>query len=124
MRGYNTTLPGLAIILAAVLGSPGAHAETAEENYRLYCAQCHGTQGNGQGINNTVGGLAVSPRNHTNAMEMSKLSDAEIRLAISEGGDAVQKSELMPAWEKTLSAQEIDDLVLYLRKLCECAETR
>ncbi len=124
MQGYDTTLPGLAIILAAVLGSPGAHAETAEENYRLYCAQCHGTQGNGQGINNTVGGLAVSPRNHTNAMEMSKLSDVAIRLAIAEGGDAVQKSELMPAWEKTLSAQEIDDLVLYLRKLCRCAETK
>jgi cytochrome c oxidase cbb3-type subunit 3 len=123
MLGYNTTLPGLVIILAAFLGSPGAHAEPAEENYRLYCAQCHGTQGNGQGINNTIGGLAVSPRNHTNAMEMSKLSDAEVRLAIAEGGDAVQKSELMPAWEKTLSAQEIDDLVLYLRKLCKCAGT-
>ena len=123
MQGFNTTLPGLVILLAAFVGASGAHAETAEENYRLYCAQCHGTQGNGQGINQTAGGLAVSPRNHTNAMEMSKLSDAEIRLAISEGGDAVQKSELMPAWEKTLSAQEIDDLVLYLRKLCKCAGT-
>ncbi len=123
MQGYNTTLPGLAILLAAFVGASGAHAETAEENYRLYCAQCHGTQGNGQGINQTAGGLAVSPRNHTNDMEMSKLSDAVIRLAIAEGGDAVQKSELMPAWEKTLSAREIDDLVLYLRKLCKCAGT-
>ena len=124
MQGYNTRLPGLLILLAAFVGAPAAHGETAEENYRLYCAQCHGTQGSGQGINQTAGGLAVSPRNHTNAMEMSKLSDAEIRLAISEGGDAVQKSELMPAWEKTLSAQEIDDLVLYLRKLCKCTETK
>ena len=124
MQGYNTRLPGLLILLAAFVGAPAAHGETAEENYRLYCAQCHGTQGNGQGINQTAGGLAVSPRNHTNAMEMSKLSDAEIRLAISEGGDAVQKSELMPAWEKTLSAREIDDLVLYLRKLCKCTETK
>ena len=123
MLGHNTRLPGLTIILAVFLGLSAAHAETAEENYRLYCAQCHGTQGNSQGINNTLGGLAVSPRNHTNATEMSKLSDAEIRLAISEGGDAVQKSELMPAWEKTLSVQEIDDLVLYLRKLCKCAGT-
>ncbi len=124
MQGYNTRLTSLAIILAAFLGLSTANAETAEENYRLYCAQCHGTEGNGQGINNTLGGLAVSPRNHTSTMEMSKLSDAEIRLAISEGGDAVQKSELMPAWEKTLSAQEIDDLVFYLRKLCKCAGTK
>ena len=124
MHGFKTRLPGLVIILAAFIAASVAHAETAEENYRLYCAQCHGIQGNGQGINNTLGGLAVSPRNHTNAMEMSKLSDADIRLAIAEGGDAVQKSELMPVWEKTLSAQEIDDLVLYLRKLCKCAETK
>ncbi len=124
MQGYNTTLPGLAVLLAAFLGASGAHAETAEENYRLYCAQCHGTQGNGQGINQTADGLAVSPRDHTNAKEMSKLADREIRLAIAEGGDAVQKSELMPAWEKTLSAQEIDNLVLYLRKLCKCTETK
>jgi cytochrome c oxidase cbb3-type subunit 3 len=63
----------------------------------------------------------VSPRDHTIAKEMSKLTDQELRLAIAEGGDAVQKSELMPAWEKTLSTGEIDDLVLYLRKLCKCA---
>ena len=124
MHGFKTRLRGLVIILAAFMGASPVHAETAEENYRLYCAQCHGTQGNGQGINNTLGGLAVSPRNHTNVMEMSKLSDAEIRLAIAEGGDAVQKSELMPAWGATISAEEIDDLVLYLRKLCKCAETK
>jgi mono/diheme cytochrome c family protein len=109
------------IALAVVFGSMGSRAETAEENYRLYCAQCHGIQGNGQGINQTTDGLGVSPRDHTNAKEMSKLSDGELRLAIADGGDAVQKSELMPAWEKTLSTGEIGDLVLYLRMLCKCA---
>jgi mono/diheme cytochrome c family protein len=109
------------IALAVVFGPTGSRAETAEENYRLYCAQCHGIQGNGQGINQTTDGLGVSPRDHTNAKEMSKLSDRELRLAIAEGGDAVQKSELMPGWGKTLSTGEIDDLVLYLRKLCKCA---
>jgi cytochrome c oxidase cbb3-type subunit 3 len=74
-----------------------------------------------QGINQTADGLAVSPRDHTNTREMSKLGDQELRLAIAEGGDAVQKSELMPAWGKTLSAEAIDDLVRYLRRLCTCA---
>ncbi len=112
---------GLAFALAVAVAPATSRAESAEQNYRLYCAQCHGTQGNGQGINQTADGLAVSPRDHTNAKEMSKLADREIRLAIAEGGDAVQKSELMPAWEKTLSAADIDGLVLYLRKLCTCA---
>jgi cytochrome c oxidase cbb3-type subunit 3 len=67
-------------------------------------------------------GLGVSPRDHTNAKEMSKLSDRELRLAIAEGGDAVQKSELMPGWEKTLSPEAIDDLVVFLRQLCKCTK--
>jgi cytochrome c oxidase cbb3-type subunit 3 len=111
----------LMIALAVVFGPMGSRAETVEELYRLYCAQCHGTQGNGQGINQTTDGLGVSPKDHTNAKEMSKLSGGELRLAIADGGDAVQKSELMPAWGETLSAEEIDDLALYLRKLCKCA---
>ncbi len=114
----------LVLSVAIAFGPTTGWAETAEDLYRLYCAQCHGIHGNGEGINQTADGLGVSPRDHTNAAEMSKLSDAEIRLAISEGGDAVQKSELMPAWEKTLSAREIDNLVLYLRKLCKCTETK
>jgi mono/diheme cytochrome c family protein len=112
------------IALAVVFVPIGSRAESAEENYRLYCAQCHGTLGNGQGINQIADGLAVSPRDHTIAKEMSKLSDGELRLAVAEGGDSVQKSELMPAWEKTLSAGEIDDLVVFLRKLCQCAERK
>ncbi|MFQ5938248.1 MAG: c-type cytochrome, partial [Acidiferrobacterales bacterium] len=90
------------------------------DNYRLYCVQCHGSKGTGEGINNTMGGLAVSPKNHASAEEMSKLSDEDIRLAITEGGDAVSKSELMPAWGDTLATGEIDQLVSYLRQLCKC----
>ena len=88
---------GLMIALAVVFEPTGSGAEQAEENYRLYCAQCHGIQGSGQGINQTADGLAVSPRDHTNVMEMSKLTNQDLKLAIAEGGDAVQKSELMPA---------------------------
>ena len=39
---------------------------------------------------------------------MSKLTDEDIRLAIAEGGDAVQKSELMPPWGNTLTAPEME----------------
>ena len=115
------TVCGLAMALAVMVAPTASRADSAEQTYRLYCAQCHGTRGNGQGINQTADGLAVSPRDHTNAKEMNKLTDQELRLAIAEGGDAVQKSELMPAWGKTLSAEEIDDLVVFLRKLCKCA---
>ena len=80
--------------------------------------------GNGEGINQTSGGLTVSPRNHSDAELMSKLSDDQLRLSISGGGDAVDSSELMPAWGETLSAVEIDELVLFLRTLCQCEANR
>ncbi len=122
MRRFNSTslVLAAALLLGAVSAPGPGHAASAEENYQLYCVQCHGTLGTGQGINETSGGLAVSPRDHTNAKEMSKLSDEDIRLAIANGGDAVSKSELMPPWGKTLSEGEIDELVVYLRKLCKC----
>ncbi len=120
MARFDIALGGLAVFLGVVAGPAAGWAEPAEETYRLYCVQCHGSLGTGEGINQTAGGLAVSPRSHTNAKEMSKLSDEELRLAISDGGDAVEKSELMPPWGKTLAPAEIDDLVRYLRALCRC----
>jgi cytochrome c oxidase cbb3-type subunit 3 len=120
----STPLPRLFLLIALVMVPLPAWSETAAENYRLYCIQCHGSLGNGQGINQTAGGLNVSPRNHSLAEEMSKLTDEELRLAIHDGGDAVQKSELMPSFGKTISEEEIDELVLHLRKLCQCEANR
>ena len=112
------------IFATAVLSPAAGRTEPAEENYKLYCVQCHGTAGTGQGINQTAGGLAVSPRDHTSAVQMSKLGDEEIRLAIAKGGDAVQKSELMPPWGEVLTGKEIDDLVALMRKLCKCVQVK
>ncbi len=120
MKRSDVALWAAALILAATSWPSAGRAETAADNYRHYCVQCHGTMGTGQGINETAGGLSVSPRNHTNAEEMSKLNDENLRLGISEGGDALSKSGLMPPWGKTLSEGEIDELVVYLRKLCKC----
>lgn len=120
MKRSDVVLWAAALILAATSWPSAGRAGTAADNYRHYCVQCHGTKGTGQGINETAGGLSVSPRDHTNAKEMSKLSDEDLRLGIAEGGDALQKSGLMPPWENTLSSKEIDALVGYLRKLCGC----
>ena len=124
MTSSSTSLLRQLWLLAFVMAPLPAWSDTAEENYRLYCIQCHGSLGNGEGINQTAGGLAVSPRNHGLSDEMSKLIDEEIRLAIHDGGDAVQKSELMPSFGKTISEEEIDELVRHLRKLCQCEANR
>lgn len=107
------------LALAFLLAGPAAAlAAGAEENYKTYCVQCHGMQGKGNGVN--VRDMAVQPRDHTDPVAMNGLSDARIFQAIKEGGPAVTKSVLMPAWGSVLTDAEINDLVAYLRVLCGC----
>ena len=105
---------------ATVLWTVSAAAkEKAEDNYRTYCMQCHGLQGNGKGIN--VRDMSVQPRNHTDAKEMAIRSDDDLYKVIKEGGIAINKSVLMPPWGDVFSDEEIKDLVVFLRKLCQCS---
>lgn len=95
-----------------------AGAETAQDNYRTYCVQCHGLEGNGKGIN--VADMSTQPRDHTDAKEMSARTDDELFKVIKEGGQSINKSVLMPPWGATLSDEEIRGLVSHLHQLCKC----
>ena len=105
-----------------LLGPATTIAADAEQNFRFYCAQCHGETGLGDGPNVTES-FATDPRNFTNAAEMEKLTDADIKNVILDGGPSASKSELMPPWSKTLTEEEVEALVSYLRQLCKCQAT-
>jgi len=108
-------------ILAAVVASfclPAAAAEV-EQVFKFYCAQCHGLGGKGDGPNVSKD-FPVSPRNFTSAEEMNKLTDADLKNVILDGGPSVSKSEMMPPWGKTLSEADVDALIRHLRVLCAC----
>ncbi len=104
---------------AAVMNTAPASAADTETVYNFYCAQCHGLTGKGDGPNVTKD-FPVSPRNFTDAAEMNKLSDADMKNVILDGGPSVSKSPMMPPWAKTLTDEEADGLVQYLRVLCAC----
>lgn len=112
-------------IFAAVLSAAGllaaasAPAAEVEQTFKFYCAQCHGLTGKGDGPNVSKD-FPVSPRNFTNAAEMNKLSDADIKNVVLDGGPAASKSPMMPPWGKTLSGGDVDALVKHLRVLCKC----
>ena len=112
-------LSALVTLFMAITGATSnLFAEAARENYKLYCAQCHGVKGNGAGINKAD--MSVAPRNHTSSVEMSRLKDSDIYDAISQGGTAVGKSNLMPPWNGVMTDTEIKEMVAYLRELCNC----
>jgi len=107
------------IAIITLLSGSLAQAATSQENYNYYCAQCHGLEGKGDGPNATES-QPVSPKDHTNTKEMSKLSKDDIIQVIRDGGIATGKSTMMPPWGKTITDAEIQDLINYLRKLCNC----
>jgi cytochrome c oxidase cbb3-type subunit 3 len=104
------------LFFSAVATASGADVKQV---FNFYCAQCHGPGGKGDGPNVTKN-FPVSPRNFTNAKEMNKLSDADMKNVILDGGPAASKSPMMPPWGKTLSEAEVDGLVKHLRALCKC----
>jgi len=108
-----------ALLVTGLLSAATAQAEEVEQVFGFYCAQCHGMEGKGDGPNVTAD-FPVDPRNFTNAEEMEKLSDADIKNVILQGGPVASKSPMMPPWGKTLSEEQVDALVKHLRKLCNC----
>ena len=113
------TLLATLLYCVGLLGSATTIAADAGQDFKFYCAQCHGLTGQGDGPNVTAS-FATDPRNFTDAAEMEKLSDADIKNVILDGGPSASKSELMPPWSKTLTEEQVDALVAYLRQLCKC----
>jgi len=104
------------LLIVQVSYANSIRINSGKELYQVYCAQCHGIEGDGYGINATE--MEVLPKDHTDTEEMNARTDADLFKAIKHGGKAVDKSVLMPNWDANLSDEQIDDLVMYLRVLC------
>jgi mono/diheme cytochrome c family protein len=100
-------------------GGGVAYAADGAQLFKFYCAQCHGLQGKGDGPNVTKD-FPVDPRDFTETAEMNKLSDADIKNVVLDGGPVADKSPMMPRWGKTLTDADVDALIKHLRKLCKC----
>lgn len=106
----------LAAALLAVGAAGASAADAGADLYRMYCVQCHGTQGDGRGVN--AKSMDVLPRSHIDPVEMGARQDADLTKVIREGGKSINKSVLMPSWGANLDAEQIETLVRYLRTLC------
>ena len=87
-------------------GNPTA----GKEIYDSSCAQCHGDDGEADGVLTRV--YSMSPANHTDAARMDKISNEKMKEIISKGGPG---ASLMPGWDGILSEDEIDDVISYIR---------
>jgi cytochrome c6 len=95
----------LAMIVALVLlvSRPVLADTPGEATYKAKCAMCHGPDGKGE----TPSGKAMKARDFASD-DVQKQSDADLTDAISKGKGK------MPAY-KTLTADQVKDLVGYIR---------
>lgn len=124
--GSAFSLAGLLLASSLMIAGNAAatdarYSNQAVRNYDTYCVQCHGINRNGRGINSRD--MSVQPRDHSDAKGMGDIPDEEIFRVIKEGGLAVNKSVLMPAWGNVMNDDEIKELVAYLRHVCNCGKS-
>ena len=105
----------LACLLLGPLTGHAQDAAAGKEVYEQYCALCHGPEGKGDG--SLSANLDPKPRNHTDGTYMNTLSDEHLLSVVGGGGAAAGLSPIMPAWKDILSAQQIQDVVAFVRTL-------
>ena len=96
-------LTAVAVVLTLPLT---ARAQNASETlYKSKCAACHSADGSGSAMGKKLGAHDFQ------TAEVQKLSDAELSGIITDG-----KSK-MPAYGKSLKAEDVKGLVAYIRTL-------
>jgi mono/diheme cytochrome c family protein len=123
---------GLAVVLAIAACSrkPAARAAASappppkpmsyelrlgRATFQHYCQNCHGETGAGDGFN--AFNLDPHPRDLSDPAFQKKKTDADLTDAIQRGGAGVGLSAMMPPWGRTLSKEQVEQVVLYLRSL-------
>ncbi|HVT73140.1 MAG TPA: cytochrome c [Lacunisphaera sp.] len=100
-------LTGLAFLLGAGL----ALAAPAADNWDNHCASCHGSDGKAQ----TKMGKKLKLKDYTDATVQAALKDEDMIKATADGV-VVDGKERMKGFKDKLTADEIKDLVAYIRK--------
>lgn len=83
-----------------------------------YCDRCHNSESTAERVSN-FDNLEVKPHPFSEGETLNKMSDADLTAIIANGGPALQKSALMPAWGNTLSKSDIQALIAYIRAVSD-----
>ena len=107
MKKVNVPVSALAAALAIVLLFPSSmRAQNASETlYKGKCAGCHGADGSGSAMGKKLGAHDFG------TADVQKMSDAALSDTITNGKNK------MPAYGKSLKADDIKGLVAYIRTL-------
>jgi len=108
----------ITLLLAATLAVSGQdqpQPTTIPEMWGAWCARCHAQDGTGKIDEPTV---TVEPMDFTDCKLTTAEPDADWERAIAKGGPGVGLSPQMPAFEDSLTAEQIRGFVSHIRGFC------
>ncbi|HVN17612.1 MAG TPA: c-type cytochrome [Dongiaceae bacterium] len=88
-----------------------------------YCDRCHNSESTAERVSN-YDNLEVKPHPFSEGDTLNKMTDADLTAIITNGGPALQKSALMPAWGNTLSKSDTQALIAYIRAVSDPPPSR
>lgn len=91
--------------------------ERGKQVYSANCAVCHGADGRPDPDSALVKGLGVLPANFSDALFNSREPASTWRVVITHGGPAMGFSDMMPAFGETLSEQDVEAVLAYIKTL-------
>ena len=83
-----------------------------------YCDRCHNSESTAERVSN-YDNLEVKPHPFSEGDTLNKMTDADLTAIITHGGEALNKSALMPAWGNTLTKSDIQALISYIRAVSD-----
>jgi mono/diheme cytochrome c family protein len=112
MKAVTLGLVLCAAALPVLAQAPAGDTANGANLFKRDCAGCHGADGRG-------GAQTFMPHieNLTKKGYIDQVPDDYLYGVIAEGGVSVGKSSYMPAWGKTLSEQDIRDIIAHIRSL-------
>ena len=99
------------LLSAALVVAVPSFAAPASENWENSCASCHGEDGKAQGKQ----GKKLKIKDYTDKASLANMTDAQLADAIANGVKDEKGKERMKGYSDEYSAEEIADLVKFIR---------
>src|ERR1700736_6532342 len=99
-------------------GNTHRNKETGQQIFKSACAACHGGEGRGTPQENAGFEKPRTFPDFTACDQTTPEDNTAWKAVITEGGPTRGFSDIMPSFKEALTAEQIDDVVAFLRSLC------
>lgn len=122
LQRFTRTIIAIAALLPTLAFSAPADLDDGRRVYQQACAACHGPSGRADPESPVLAALDAIPADLSDPLFNSREPSHDWELVVAHGGHAMGLSAQMPAQQGALSADEIRNVVAYVKTLADIAD--